>query len=596
MPNPTVDLSMFSQIVTRSQQLRSDYSTRNQQLQEIQKMFLMEWDKKPVQPNLKYTISPTARNAALGAARLLYASDPVFSVPHDKNDATLREKFSPIEKAAAALWDANTKIRGTPAHKDIALSAVLYGEVHAGVTSTEDLLLRAQGTQDKATIARLTRISKQTPYLFEVYDPLTGYPERDSAGMTGYYREQAIEAGKVLSIWGKLAEDQGLKDRKAVVTYCDWWDDAYHIVWILGKGDPLLMEEHGLPVVPIVAITVDGSELFSKPEQASQPFLYTLYKSGMWERENLMLTMMYSNMFAIAANPTFASISNDETGLSVDWSVPGGVISMRPGEDFRQVVKSAIDPEMFRAWEIAQSQAGASTIYPQTLGEPVGGNAPYSMVALLHQAGRLPLVGPQKLGGLAVASLMEIAFKLWYAKGGTNVIASTKGAMTLKKADIPEDLIIDARLEVDMPMDDRQNAVVATQLSGGLDPLSSKRFARENYLHMGQSEDMQLEIWAERQSEQAFQIGMQRDAQKALQPQQTGPGQMPIQQSGQQPGGNRGQPGYTQAQVPPEMQAEYSRQMMAQQQGAPGPQQAQPGLPMTEPQAMPGQAPGPGGG
>jgi len=146
--------------------------------------------------------------------------------------------------------------------------------------------------------------------------------------------------------------------------------------------------------------------------------------------------------------------------------------------------------------ELAERKLGESTIYAQALGEPLGGNAPFSMVSLLHQAGRLPLVAPQKLVGWALANSMELAFK-WLKESGKKKHAISYQGQTveLSSDEIPDDIQFQVRLDISMPGDKLDQVGAAVQAL--TTKLASKRYVRENILDIDASDEMDEEIWSE---------------------------------------------------------------------------------------------------
>lgn len=542
-------MSEFDRIVNKCIELEESLSERNDMYNKIEKMFLMEWDEdKPSTKEktdwIKLTISPDARNKALGAIRLLTATDPKFSVPFEKNNQDGKEVSSKIEKAASAMWDMSGRIRQNPVHYDAVSSAVLFSEIHLAINSTKDLLDYSKGG-NKAAQMRFERISELTPYIFEVYDPRTGYPEFDNYGLVSYFRKVTMRAGGVLDAWGKLAEKAGVTtDRNEEIDYCDYWDNELHVVWIDGAGKPIFIDEHNLPCIPIVAQITDGSMIHQEEKNKRQPFLYNLWKSGLWKRQNLMLTAMYTTLFAVASKPTFIEkVSAEGRDFKEDFSEIGGKIKMLTNEDMYPMMKNAVDPAMKDMMNIANSLIEESTIYGQTLGEPLGSNAPYSMVALLNQAGRLPLVTIQRRGSWAIGKAMELAFLMMKNKGGVNKIAADS-PMEIKPKDIPEHLIINASLDIGLPQDKKQNLQMAIQ--GIQSGLFSSEFARRD-LGIELSDDMTEDIWAERFAELQFNKQYQIELAKV---------QAEIQQTVQQiQQASQPQQGQTPEQMLPEMAA-----------------------------------------
>jgi hypothetical protein len=196
------------------------------------------------------------------------------------------------------------------------------------------------------------------------------------------------------------------------------------------------------------------------------------------------------------------------------------VFELEQDEDIIPMLsKGAIDPAILTALEIANQQIAESTIYSQALGEPLGANAPFSMVALLHQAGRLPLTAPKVLTGWAIANAMELAF-LWLKATGKDLNLSTMGQkVTVKASEIPQDVQFEAKLEIDLPQDMREVAGVIAAFEG----VVSNRWKRENLMKgVGQSEAMQEEMWTEQSGEFFFRQMLEMFAATQLQQQAEG--------------------------------------------------------------------------
>ncbi len=594
-------LDMFAGIQKHGQDIESEFANRNTVLDAIEKMFMMDWTT-PSDSELKglVTVSPAVRNAAVGAVRLLTAADPSFSIPYDKNAKAMHKGADAIERFCNALYYQMSRLRGRPLHYKAATSAVLFDELHIGVTSTADMLAVADKTK-KAQYSRIERLADVVPYVWEVYDPRTCYPTYDALGLASFYRKVELKSGEVLDRYGERAVAVGLnpESRFDDVDLCEYWDNDIHAVWIDGNSTPLICAEHGLPCMPVWSGRASDADLFSSADYSSQPFLYTAYKSGMWERSNLALTVMSAAIFRFGAFPNFAT--TDEN-VDVDFSKLGGMVYHAPGTEFGQVDKRPVDPALWQFSELLESGITDSTIYKQTLGEPLGANAPYSMLALLNQAGRLPLVPIQRLMVSGFSGAMGIVLDLM-KDGGTQARVGNKAGevMKLKPSDIPDGTLVDCRVDIQLPQDDRQNAQMAIQLMQmGL----PKRYIAETYLNAGQWNELQQEAYEEQATEAFLQAQLQMQIQAmqqqgAMQAQQGAmmgqpgmdqgqgmPPEMMAQMQGQPPMGQppMGQPGMGGGELPPEMMQALQAQAM-QQQGMMGQQQmtATDGMPLSEP-------------
>jgi hypothetical protein len=144
------------------------------------------------------------------------------------------------------------------------------------------------------------------------------------------------------------------------------------------------------------------------------------------------------------------------------------------------------------------------------------------MVALLHQAGRLPLVPSQRAASEAIANAMKTAL-LWAKKENPGV-GWKAVASDLKVSQIPDHFELEATLDIALPQDQLQEANLARTLSDGENPLVPQRYVREKVLNAGQSDDLQEEIWSEQAARVKAAMHFQQMMQMAQQPP---PGQQP---------------------------------------------------------------------
>ncbi len=504
----------FKEIFDRARYLVEDYSERDTLFEEMEHIWHMDWvEGRPASKSkdVRYTVAPDGANAIVGGQRLMTASEPQFSMPFDTNDEEAKQASDKVERMADAMWKASGKINGQPTEKDCALAALLFAEVHIGLESTKQLVDEA-GT-DPLRVARAKAAGRRTPILFEAWHPKEGYPEFDRLGLYAYLRRYDITAGRLAMEWPEAQELLTALKPNAPVRINDWYDLEWRALWIESGSHgrsflrrPFYMKRHQLGFIPVAVQIIEGSRMFSDVAKQRRPFLYTLVKSGLWNRQNLALTALYTTVFAIAQNAMFLHTAPPGTTeirpLRADFGQIGaGVIDLLNGETFQPLFsKGAIDPSLLEAFKIAEQKATESTISRQALGEPLGANAPYSMVALLHQAGRLPLVGPKIMTGWAIARAMELAFKWIKLEGTGKVGASVRNRKAeIVASEIPEDFEMDVKLEVDLPQDKLQLAAVAGQLIGL--GVTSRRYVREELMSIGQSAAMDEEIWGEKMAE-----------------------------------------------------------------------------------------------
>lgn len=578
----------FKDIQSYTDEIIAGYAERDALYIDIEDAYLLNEVDMPQKDWVKISMSPDARNKTLGAVRLLTAAEPKWTAPRDKNKDTLEEEIaSDLEKAAAMMWTAAGRIKKTPLHYSAALSALLYGEIDIAIISVNELI---KAETNPAKKNRLKKIAKKTPIIWEVLSPKVCYPVYDTFGLAAHvvYREMKII--DVENRIGPAAVDQLQgKNKTDVVDFYEYWDETYHVVWLGGESEPLLMDEHKLPMIPIASAIVEGGDLF-EDEYKWQPFLYTTVKSKTHARSSLIMTLMYSNAFATGANPVLVYETDDiDKPLTVDYDTPGGVLKIKRGESLTPLKREAIDQSMKELYQIAQQKSEESTLYSQTLGEPLGGNAPYSMVALLSQSGRLPLIPYQRMISSAITDAMMNGLDILRTQGHRKFkVGTQETGIDLDLSIVPEDIELNAALDIEMPQDEFQQARIAMEVvKNGL--LSIER-ARERYLNIGQSDNETRQIYKEKYVDFLANLEFQRKAQEAQMQQQMQQQQMMQGQQGQMmppQGPPQGMPPEMMGQMPPQMPPGMEGQMPPDQM-----MEGMGGIPGGMPQQMPEQPPG----
>lgn len=490
-------------IMSKAEDLKSKYTDRDELYDELEQMTFMDWAGKSAAqakaPNVKLTISPDARNQFMSSVQLMSATDPKFRVPEAKNFVGDESK---VEKFVQSLWHEANKLAGTSILYDLIFSSQLYGEAHLAMVGTKDYvnLFKKRG---KAYERRAKRASVRSPFMFKAFNPHECYTDYDDLGLTAHYRRVSAHAAKVAGEWGdKGVKATGDMQDQDEVNYNEWWDLEKHCVW-LDEGAVILDEEHDLPFIPIETAITDGSQrLFSKISYQRQPFLYAVAKSGLWDRQNLTLSALYTMIFAIGFSPLFAYQRNQAgKELEVDLSRPFNVINLDPGEGISSLARNLIDPSVMEGMNIANSLVEDSTIYRTARGQSIGANAAYSTHALLTQSGRLPLITPQRRIEWMLSMTMEKCLeRLQDGEGSGSTIENM-----LDDVDWTEDTSIETMLDVRLPQDKLQAANIAVALQGANPNLVSNEWIMSNLLQIEQPEDMIKQIYRERFRDLEFQ-------------------------------------------------------------------------------------------
>lgn len=551
----------FQEAQNLATELQQSYAGRNTLYDQLTDIFFLKDAGLPTKEWIKQVVNPDARNAAMGAARLMGGTDVKFAVPSEDNDAETKKVASKIEKAASLAWKNAGRLRKRPLHYDLALMALLYGQADIAIVPTKDL---ATGSK------RAQMFGSRAPIIFEPLHPKGCYPIYDAFGLRTHCAIMRRRWGDILARYPDKAQGSTKKMSEYIDLYELWTEDT-HYVWCKEVGEPLVEADNEWGIIPIASAIIEGSDLFSDSDEDSrQPLLYTIHKSGLQHSSNLLLTIMTSTTFAIASNPMFAFTSPDPdaTAPQIDYETPGATIKLNPGENFVPVARNVIDPALMTMLGITQEKLEESSIYKVALGQSLGANAPFSTVALLSQAGRLPLIMAQRMLGWTIGDAMRIGLEM--VRNDSQALE----AINIAAADLPEQFEINAELDIQLPQDMAQQAQTAVMLANGQNPLVSKEYARTKLLGVEQDDEMQEQIWAEMEADAEAQIEVQNLIMQAQQQAQAA--QQPAMQEGAQPMQQPTQPPM-QGELPPGFGGQGMAPMMAPSEPLSGPVQPQGG-------------------
>jgi hypothetical protein len=441
----------FTELKSRCADVVAQHAARNAMYTAIEHMYLMEWTMEPSKAYIKATMSPDPHNAITGIGRLLTSTDPVISVASSPKEPAEKDKADKLEKVLQALWHRANRGAQWPLHNDVCKSAALFSEVCIEIANIRETARWADVAGRDAT--DLKRQAKECPFSYHVRHPSCVYPQFGAFGLRSVLHQYRRPLWEVREFWGKKAKTlEG--DDKDLVTYSNYWDHKWNVVWV-GDGENTIQEiEHKLPFIPWVCVITDGSGMWTEPERQRNPMLYPVWKGQWWQRQNLL----YSGFYTLAgqmAMPTYVITSQSgEKDVDIDLGEPGGKIHLAIGESVVALQKMLIDSSVTQGLAIANEKMTRATVPAVVFGESPGSTMSYSAMNLLSQGGRLPLVPIERQGGFALAKAFEITLR-WIHHVGQKVELYNVGELaSVEKGDInPDHIEVDVKLKADVPQD-----------------------------------------------------------------------------------------------------------------------------------------------
>ena len=107
----------------------------------------------------------------------------------------------------------------------------------------------------------------------------------------------------------KALNEQEAWSRFTPVNVCIYSDYEWDLVWFEGYQRPVIQAKKDFPLIPYVCHLVEGSYTAEKQEDKRKPFLYNYWKSGLWGKMNMTLTVLYTNIFTLGALPVMVMVA-----------------------------------------------------------------------------------------------------------------------------------------------------------------------------------------------------------------------------------------------------------------------------------------------
>ena len=449
-------------------------------MQEMDNMWHGNWSLPEALSGLRWirkTVSSDPHDAVRAGTRVLSSVSPRLKMtPLAPNDED-REKTGRIERALSWHLDNAFRRRGRPLH-DIVRHAILYDKCAVQVVHLD--------TQIKATEAfkgntrRLEYARRHGPFTINVRNPKDVHAEWSDWMPERVVYRSIRPVNEVVDFWGtnskelKKAASRKKGEGMEYVTIYDYTDMNMRKVWAIlqnhntGYVEPdqdgvvLLEEKNELDFLPWV-IKDGGEQLI--------PLLYSVYKTGQWETQNVVETLMTSEVIAYASAPRL-KIEGPTDNVDIDYGEPGRIAHVPPAHELTEMLPPQFDQSLQAISEIIQTRISKSTV-PNVIqtGDFPSGTA-YATLNLATQSG-VKALNPYK--ELAQETIAEVARHMlyWINEAGEEVVSfvqpderqnSEQAYINPNEYDV-NNLYIEVELTADVPTDRmaRINAAVTAK-------------------------------------------------------------------------------------------------------------------------------------
>jgi hypothetical protein len=478
----------FVEILERCNAMLKAQEPRVKMQDALQDVFALNWDEKFLTNKpawVQETRDPTPFNAIQAMVDVLSVNEPsptievprqnvdngpliqpdalglMTPIPANVNSQDPEKLGEILEGVARVVLKHNDERREFSLQRDILYSAFIFGQ---SVVKVADLRLSGLW---KPT-SRISLYGK-SPFAIKALRPQYVYYDFDELGLCAVLQREVRSIRALKRLYADTLKNSTITaDADGNVIYSEWWTRDEHCCWI-EKNIPyntaiqgnvensLILEdvsENTLGFVPYVIRSARGTSIFEKDNLF--PTLYSGWKSKMFYRSNLFLTVAASLAFAMA-NPQFVhkSATGDKT-FKIDFSGPN-VWNIAPDESLEQL-KTALPGDLYQMLQVITDKVQQSSISPVLTGSPPGGVTAASGINLLIQGGKLTIFPIQMAVQETYAEITQMVFD--YVKAYADFSEETQlqlflsnNETTLTPDMIPQYLNISYELKADLPQD-----------------------------------------------------------------------------------------------------------------------------------------------
>jgi hypothetical protein len=477
------------QFQTIAQDMIAADRERDQMLRAMDDMWHNRWSLPSNVAGLKWihkVVSSDPHDAIRAGTRVLSSVAPRITVQPLGPSAENRAKAEKIERALSWHFRNASRRRRASVLRDVALSALLYDEVVAQVVYLPEQIAALK--QFKNDGARLEAAQRFGPFAIIVRNPQQVHVRYSDWMPEAVLMKKVMPLQEAIDFWGakakKLTEafegttnkrKAGGKGKKVQFTHCtvyDYMDLDQRAVWAVMQSDggvisepiggeagatEILREEHGLGFLPWAA-KVGGTTLANSAGQQRIPLLYSVYQAKQWDTQNIVETLLTSEVIAYAAAPRL-KVEGPSDSVEVDYGEPGRAAYVPPGHSISAMAPPSFDQGLAVIAQRVAERIGKSTV-PRVLqtGDFPGGTA-FATLNLATQSGIKSLAPYKELAEDALAEIFTLMLN-WVQHSGEALHSYEEGkghegqqfSLSPLEFDLAN-LMIDVELTADVPTD-----------------------------------------------------------------------------------------------------------------------------------------------
>jgi hypothetical protein len=433
-------------------------------------------------------VSTDPHDALRAGVRALSTVGPRIKVHAMGIGQQRKSQADQIERALGWLFHQANRRRQSSVLSDVVLSALLYDKVVAQVVYLPHQIRAVQAAGGDTRQLQAAR--RGGAFAILVRNPRQVYVRTSDWMPEVVLLRRVMPAADLIGFWGKQARRVSAaleEDKDGALRYAtvyDYMDLEHRVVWAYLHEDPaavlpesgldgslppyeIVRQAHGLGFLPWVA-KVRGTTLAQASAHQRIPLLYSVHQSGQWETQNILETLLTSEMIAYAAAPRL-KVEGPTNNIEIDYGEPGRAAHVPPGHDLSALLPPKMDESLAAIADRIGSRIDKSTVprVLQTADFPPG--AAFATLNLATQSGMKSL-NPYKT--LAEQALAEMFTQMldWIALDGRPIATYTLGQaasgeqiVLAPAAFAPDEFYLEVELTTDIPTDKVARISAASQ-------------------------------------------------------------------------------------------------------------------------------------
>lgn len=358
-----------------------------------------------------------------------------------------------LEHGLGWLYHQANRRRQATVLRDIVLSALMYDEVAVQVVYLPHQIeaVRAAG----GNTASLEAALRFGEFVVLVRNPRDVHVRYSDWMPEAVLLRQMVPISELAAFWGqRVTAALGDHDHEYATVY-DYTDLQHRVVWAYFHRGPeavspsaglegsaqaveIIREAHGLGFLPWVA-RVGGTTLSREAGHERVPLLYSVYQSGQWETQNILETLLTSEVIAYAAAPRL-KVEGATDHVEIDYGQPGRMAHVPPGHALESMNPPGMDAGLAQIADRVAQRIDKSTV-PRVLqtGDFPAGMA-YATLNLATQSGLRSLAPYKELAEQALAGVFGQILD-WIALAGRPVLAYRR-----QRGKVGEQIVLDPAL------------------------------------------------------------------------------------------------------------------------------------------------------